>query len=170
MKLLVRVFAFGYGVVALLFGIAAIGLVAFAAAELWTALVPAAGSPVADRAAAVVDSIALLAIALVAFEIAQTIVEEEIVREAHVSAPTRVRRFLSRFLVVVVVALSIETLVAVFKVMHDDPTRLPYASALGVAAAALLAAWGLFIRLNRYAEDLEPEALERAKSEDAKLD
>jgi hypothetical protein len=33
----------------------------------------------------------------------------------------------------------------------------------------LLAAWGVFIHLNRSAEELEPEAMEDAKSEDHKL-
>ena len=47
---------------------------------------------------------------MVALQIAQTITEEEVVRSAHVSGPTRVRRFLSRFLTVVVVALVIEGL------------------------------------------------------------
>jgi hypothetical protein len=33
----------------------------------------------------------------------------------------------------------------------------------------LLAGWGLFIKLNVYAEELEPEAMEEAKMEDRKL-
>jgi hypothetical protein len=37
------------------------------------------------------------------------------------------------------------------------------------STGALLAAWGLFIRLNRYAEELEPEAMAEAKQEDRKL-
>ena len=61
------------------------------------------------------QSIGLLTIAVVALELGQTILEEEVLREAQVSAPTRVRRFLSRFMVVIVVALSIETVVAVFE-------------------------------------------------------
>jgi hypothetical protein len=77
-----------------------------------------------------------------------------------------VRRFLSRFLIVVVVALSVETLVAVFSLAHDRPERLPQAAAIGFAAAALLAAWGVFVWLNRSAEELEPEAMEHAKRED----
>ena len=43
------------------------------------------------------ESLGLLAIALVALEIAQTVVEEEVVRRAQVSAPTRVRRYPLRF-------------------------------------------------------------------------
>jgi hypothetical protein len=40
---------------------------------------------------------------------------------------------------------------------------------VGLTAAALLAAWGVFIRLNRSAEELEPEAMAEAKREDDKV-
>ena len=43
-----------------------------------------------------------------------------------------------------------------------------YAASLLVGTGALLAGWGLFIRLNRYAEELEPEAMAEAKDEDRK--
>jgi hypothetical protein len=36
-------------------------------------------------------------------------------------------------------------------------------------AAALLVAWGVFIWLNQSAEQLEPEAMERTKQEDKKV-
>ena len=34
----------------------------------------------------------------------------------------------------------------------------------------LLIAWGVFIRLNRSAEELEPEAMQAAKREDRKIE
>jgi hypothetical protein len=105
-----------------------------------------------------------------ALELSQTVWEEEVVRKALMSAPTRVRRFISRFLVVVVVALAIEALVGAFHYVHDDPELLPNAASIAVAAAALLIAWGVFLRLNLAAEALEPEAMARAKREDKKLD
>ena len=83
--------------------------------------------------------------------------------------PTRARRFLSRFFVVVVVALALEGLVATFKAIHEDMMHLAYAAAIVLATALLLAAWGLFVRLNRAAEELEPEAMEEAKREDHKV-
>jgi hypothetical protein len=72
--------------------------------------------------------------------------------------------------VVVIVALAIEGLVATFKALHEDPTQLPFAASLLASVALLLAAWGVFIRLNRYAEELEPEAMADAKREDRKLE
>ena len=111
-----------------------------------------------------------MTIAVVAFELGQTVLEEELQRQAHISAPTRVRRFLSRFMVVVVVALSIESLVAIFQLVHQDTSKLPQAASVAAAAAVLLAAWGCFIKLNTSAEQLEPEALEKAKQEDKTLE
>jgi hypothetical protein len=157
-----------YAAVAALFAGTALLLIGLAGRILWAVIWELDGDPVVAARDAI-EGIGLLAIALVAVEIAQTITEEEVVREAHISAPTRVRRYLSRFLVVVVVALSIETLVATFSFLHEDPSGLPYAASIGLAAAALLLAWGGFIKLNRSAEELEPEEMERAKREDKKL-
>ena len=166
MKIILRIFASVHALMALLFVCAAIVLIVIAARIGWTDF--GAGL---DRAAAqaVIEAVGLLAAAVVALQIAQTITEEEVIRDAHISGPTRVRRFLSRFLVVIVVALSIEGLVATFKALHEDPAQLPYAASILLAVGALLAGWGVFVRLNRYAEDLEPEAMQAAKREDRKL-
>jgi hypothetical protein len=166
MKIILRIFSSVHALMALLFVCAAIILIVIAARIGWTVF--GAGL---DRAAAqaVIEAVGLLAAAVVALQIAQTITEEEVIRDAHISGPTRVRRFLSRFLVVIVVALSIEGLVATFKALHEDPAQLPYAASILLAVGALLAGWGVFVRLNRYAEDLEPEAMQAAKREDRKL-
>jgi hypothetical protein len=112
----------------------------------------------------------LLTVAVAAAELGQTVLEEEILRASHMSTPTRVRRFLSRFMVVIVVSLSIECLIAVFSLGHDDPARLPHAASIALGAAGLLAAWGVFLKLNRSAEELEPEAMEKVKGEDHRLE
>src|SRR5688500_8069843 len=144
MKAVLPLFTIAYATVALLFGVAAVALMWFALIDLWDAVVPREGQPLATRAATAIESIGLLAVALVALEMAQTVAEEEVVRRIHVSAPTRVRRYLSRFLVVVVVALAVESLVAVVRALHEQPETLPHAAAVAFGAAALLAAWGAF--------------------------
>lgn len=167
MKLIARLFSLMHASMAALFACAALMLIVIAAKSGWHAIVSGMDR---DAALEVIEAIGLLAAAVVALQIAQTITEEEVVRDAHISGPTRVRRFLSRFLVVVVVAISIEALVATFKASHEDPLHLVYAASILVAAAVLLAAWGFFIRMNCYAEALEPEAMEDAKREDKKLE
>ena len=166
-KGLLRSFAIVHAAMALLFACAALLLIVVAIRTGWTAIVAGLGRASADG---IIEAVGLLAVAVVALQIAQTIAEEEVIRDAHISAPTRVRRFLSRFMVVVVVALVIEGLVATVKAVHEDVTGLLFAAALLVSAAALLAGWGVFVRLNRYAEELEPEAMQAAKREDRKLE
>jgi hypothetical protein len=170
LKVIRKIFLIGYSLIIFLFICCAIVLIAFAAIELWHGIDPASDLQLKERFNSILEGIGLLTIAVAALELGQTILEEEVVREAQMSAPTRVRRFLSRFMVVVIVSLSIESLVAVFQFIHDNPAQLPQAAAIGIAAALLLAAWGVFVRLNRSAEELEPEAMERAKSEDRKVE
>ena len=166
MKQVTTVFRIIHGLMAVFFAIAALMLIAIAARMGWMGF---AGGLDGVAALTIIEAMGLLAAAVVALQIAETIAEEEVVRDADISAPTRVRRFLSRFFVVVIVALTIEGLVATFKALHEDPSQLPYAASIVVATALLLAAWGLFVHLNRSAEELEPEAMDEAKSEDHKL-
>jgi hypothetical protein len=167
MKILLRLFASIHALIAVLFAIASLLIVIIAARTGWDAL---ASGFNASAAQGIIEAIGLIAVAVVALQIAQTIVEEEVIREVQVSAPTRVRRYLSRFLVVIVIALAVEGLVATFKALHDDPSQLASVAAFLVAVGVLLAGWGVFIRLNTAAEELEPEAMAEAKSEDKKLD
>jgi hypothetical protein len=166
MKSLVRVFRTIHGLMALLFACAALMLIVIATRMGWVAFTTGLDGAAAQ---AIIEAVGLLAAAVVALQIAETIFEEEVIRDADISAPTRVRRFLSRFFVVIVVALAFEGLVATFKALHEDPTQLVYAASILVAVAFLLAAWGIFIYLNRFAEELEPEAMADAKREDKKL-
>src|SRR5215213_4291065 len=168
-KIIGKFFAIGYSSIIFLLLCSACSLIVFAFIELWQGINPMVTIPIRDRFNSILESIGLLTIAVVALELGQTILEEEVQRQAQISAPTRVRRFLSRFMVVVVVALSIESLVAVFEQAHEDVSRLPQVAFIAAAAAVLLIAWAVFIRLNKSAEELEPEAMEQAKSEDSKL-
>jgi hypothetical protein len=167
MKPLLQIFSIVHGLMAALFAAAALMLVAIAARMGWSAFASELSQASAQQ---IIEAVGLLAAAVVALQIAQTITEEEVVRSAHVSGPTRVRRFLSRFLVVVIVALAIEGLVATFRAAHEDPNYLTQAAALLVATGILLAGWGVFIGFNRHAETLEPEAMKQAKGEDRKLE
>jgi hypothetical protein len=169
-KVIRNIFAIGYSVISGVFFCCAISLILFAVLELWHGIDVRDALPLRGRLNRILESIGLLTIAVAALELGQTIIEEEVLRGAQMSAPTRVRRFLSRFMIVIVVSLSIESLVAVFQFIHDDPAHLPQASLIGIAAAVLLAAWGLFIRLNKSVEELEPEAMEHVKREDHKVE
>lgn len=166
MKYFLGIFRVIHALLALLFACAAFMLVAIAAHIGWVA---SFGNLDQSSAQSITEAVGFLAAAVVALQIAQTIAEEEVIRNADISAPTRIRRFLSRFFVVVIVALAIEGLVATIKAIHEDMTHLVYASSLILATGILLGAWGLFVYLNRSAEEIEPEAMADVKREDEKL-
>jgi hypothetical protein len=160
-------FPFAHLIIGLLFAVCGIALIVLAGIQLWGGI--AGDMAFNARLDTVLESLAVVTFALAALELGQTIIEEEVQREVHMSAPTRVRRFLSRFMVVLVVALTIESLVLVFRYSHEAPEHMAYAAIVAFSAAALMIAWGVFIRLNRSAEELEPEAMREAKEEDKKM-
>ena len=166
MKIFLKAIAWTHGVIAVALALAALLLLASAVHTAWLALGEGFDG---ETALTIIEAIGLVAVAIVSLQIAQTIAEEEVIRDEHVSAPTRVRRFLSRFMVVIAVALAIEGLIATFKAIHEAPGDLLYASVLIASVGALLAGWGAFIWFNRAAEDVEPEAMQEAKDEDKKL-
>ena len=169
MKFIIPILTVIYAAIAAVFGIGSVCLLGLAAMALWGAVAPGTEATLANRAAIAIESIGLITVSLMSLEMAQTVIEQEVVRRVHVSAPTRVRRYLSRFLVVVVVALSIESLVGVVEALHQDPGHLPHAASVAIGAAALLTAWAVFVRLNRSVEELEPEGLRQATREDVKV-
>jgi len=166
MKKLMLAFGVVHALIALLFTAGALFLIVIGARMGWDAATLDLGLEAAQE---VIEAIGILAAAVVALQIAETIIEEEVVRDADISAPTRVRRFLSRFFVVIVVALGIEGLVATFHAVHNDLSELLYVGALVCSVGILLAAWGVFVHLNRSAEELEPAAMEEAQAEDHKV-
>ncbi|MHB1124851.1 MAG: hypothetical protein ACYC0T_19345 [Ramlibacter sp.] len=166
MKILLNVYGAVHALIAALFAAAALVLIAIAARIGWDALTANVDATAAQQ---IIEAVGLLAAAVVALQISQTVAEEEVLRGTYISGPTRVRRFLSRFLVVVVVALVIEGLVATFKAVHEDLVHLLYAAALLLSTGAVLAAWGVFVKYNRAAEELEPEAMREVKEEDREV-
>jgi hypothetical protein len=167
-KVVHAIFPVAHFIVGILFALCGIALIAFSCIQLWAGVAPGEGA-LNVRLDTVLESLAVMTVALAALELGQTIIEEEVQREVHMSAPTRVRRFLSRFMVVLVVALAIESLVLVFRFSHEAPENMTYAAFVGLSAAGLMIAWGVFIWLNRSAEELEPEAMRQAKDEDRKV-
>ncbi len=160
-------FVAGYTAIVGLFLACGLYLVGLTAVDLWRGVTGAASLPAGFSV--VLRGIGYLTIAVASLELGQTVLEEEVLRSTHMSGPTRARRFLSRFLVVVVVALAVESLIAVFHFAQDAPEHLPDAAAIAGAAALLLAAWGVFVWLNRAAEEIEPESMAAAKREDLEV-
>ncbi|MEX5748311.1 hypothetical protein [Massilia sp. X63] len=170
MKFIQNIFLLGYMLIVGLFFVCGVGLIVLAGVETWAALDFRDELKVRERFELILECVGLLTIAVASLELGQTVLEEEVQRSVNISSPTRVRRFLSRFLIVVVVSLSIECLIGVFQFMHGRPEYLLHSASIGLAAAAILATWGMFVRMNVDAEKLEPHAMHEVQAEDKEVD
>ena len=144
-----KIFSFGFICIVAMFGLCAFALIAFAGLELWGAIDPTLPISLSKRFNAILKCIAMLTIAIAAFELAQTVVEDEFKNDGRLSHAERIRRVLSRFLVVVIVSLAIECLVATFQYVHDEPAMVMQAAFIAFGAAALLIGWGVFLHLSK---------------------
>ncbi|MHB1092417.1 MAG: hypothetical protein ACYCZE_05985 [Thiobacillus sp.] len=52
----------------------------------------------------------------------------------------------------------------------EDPSQLPCGASILLAVGVIFAGWGVFIRMNRAAEELKPEAMAEATREVRKLE
>lgn len=112
------------------------------------------------------ETIGFTTIAVAVFELALTMYDEEIKSPVHMNAPMKIRHFISRFLTVIVISLSIEFLTMVFRYSHkpDEFVYLYEAAAVAAGVAFLFGAWALYNRTSVTVEKFEHE-LERGVSE-----
>jgi hypothetical protein len=78
MNMVRKLFPIGHIVISLLFIGCALALISFAGFQLWQGVQPISPSSLPQRLSAVLESIALLTVAVAALELGQTIMEEEV--------------------------------------------------------------------------------------------
>ena len=103
------------------------------------------------------ETIGFTTIAAAVFELARTMYEEEIRSKARMNAPLKIRHFISRFLTVIIISLSIEFLTMVFRYSHkpDEFHFLLQAALVAAGIAALFAAWAYYNRMSVPVEQFE---------------
>lgn len=123
---------------------------------------------------AMLHAVGLVIIALAVSDVGKFLLEEEIGRERELETTGEVRRTLTKFMTIIIIAASLHTLVFLFEAGRQSVEALLYPSALLIAVAVLVAVLGLYQRLasaveHEYRTDLssgakldpEKEAIER---------
>ena len=165
MKIVLRAFALIHGLMALLFVCASLMLIVIATKTGWLAFASGLNLRTAQE---IIEAVGLLAAAVVALQIGR---------------PSPRKRWCAKL-----TSAARPACAASYRVHGGDPGGAGHRGTRGHVprhprrarapsvrrgdrrpAGALLASWGVFVRLNRYAEELEPEAMAEAKKEDRKL-
>ncbi len=95
----------------------------------------------------------LLTLSLAIFDLAKTLIEEEILgryKEHNISGP---HKTMVKFLGSIIIALSIEALMLVFKFAITDPQMLMYAMSIIGGVALLIVSLAVYIKFTKVKND-----------------
>ncbi|WP_297888072.1 cache domain-containing protein [Sulfurihydrogenibium sp.] len=97
-------------------------------------------------------SIILITLSIAIFDLAKTIFEEEVLLYKDPRRHSEIRKTLTRFLASIIIAISIEALMLVFKFTMSDPSKLIYSLGILVAVGFMLISLGIYVFLGTKSE------------------
>jgi len=98
--------------------------------------------------------IIFLTLALAVFDLGKTILEEEVLMHKDIFRHSSTRRTITRFIAAILIAVSIESLLLMFKSVLGSPEYLTNAVAMMAAAVGLLVGLGIYVYLGAKAESI----------------
>ena len=103
------------------------------------------------------EAIGFTTVSSAVFELARTMFDEEIKSTVKMNAPRKIRHFISRFMTVIIISLSIEFLTMVFRFSHksDEFMFLLQSAAVAAGIALVFVAWSYFNKTSVGVEEWE---------------
>jgi hypothetical protein len=98
------------------------------------------------------DAIGLIVISLAVFDIAKYLYEEEVVQERELRSAREARLTLTKFLVIITIAVSLEAVVFIFQTGTTNMKELLYPTGLLIASVFLVVGLGWYQRLSARTE------------------
>ena len=108
-------------------------------------------------------SVGLIIVSVAVFDVGKFLFEEEVLHDRELRSIREARRSLTKFMTIIIVALSLEALVLVFETTREQVSALLYPSVLMSSAVLALVGLGVFQWLSSKADALRP--WESAKAE-----
>lgn len=105
-----------------------------------------------QRVIGILDFIGYLIISVAIYDVGRYLLEEELLRSRELRSPKEARQSLTKFMVIIVIAITLEALLNVIRAGATDIQMLLYPSLLFFVATTLLVALGLYQKLSVSAE------------------
>lgn len=113
------------------------------------------------------DGIGLIIIAVAVADVGKFLFEEEVVADRELRRPAEARGSLTKFMTIMIVALSLESLVLVAKTSRETMGDIIYPGLLVFLAVTAMVGLGLFQKLSQNATAAVPPEHEDAKKDEA---
>lgn len=127
-----------------------LAMAGYALWDIWLAVTT--GDGVIDK---LLDAIGLIVISIAVFDVSKYLLEEEVLRGRRLRSLRDVRQTLTKFLVIISIAVTLEALVFVFGAGREDMSKLLYPTLLLFASTLLIVGLAVFQRLNVDTEEKE---------------
>ncbi|WP_328984023.1 hypothetical protein [Thiorhodovibrio winogradskyi] len=111
----------------------------------------------AELKPSMLDGIGLVVVSLAVFDVAKYLMEEEVLRNRELRSATEARETLTKFMVIIVIAVTLEALVFILGAANGHLSLLVYPALLLAASAGLIAALALYLRFSTSAEQRLPQ-------------
>lgn len=128
----------------------AISSIAILATALWKVI--ACFTNHCDVLLSLVDFVGTLIISVAIFDVGRYLLEEEVFRDRELRSPKEARQSLTKFMVIIVIAVTLEALLSVIRAGTDEVRLIIYPAALFFTATLLLIGLGLYQKLSVSAE------------------
>ena len=135
-----------YGSISISLGLISLTIMIVAIWDIWAAF-----SEKTKLLTALLDSIGLIVIAMAVFDVSKFLLEEEVFRIRDKGSLPDARERLTKFLVIIAVAVSLEALVFIFSTAKQDISKLIYPTFLLIAAVMMVISLGVYQKLSREA-------------------
>jgi protein-S-isoprenylcysteine O-methyltransferase Ste14 len=102
------------------------------------------------------DGIGLVIIAVAVADVGKFLFEEEVVADRELRRPAEARGSLTKFMTIIIIALSLESLVLITKASRSAMSDIVYPALLVLLSVAAMVGLGLFQRLSQHATAAVP--------------
>lgn len=137
-----------YAMAAIAMAAVSVSLIVISATRVYAAfpIIPTSERVLLDAVSSLVISVAIL-------DVGKYVMEEEVLRSRELRKPNEAREAVTKFMVMIALVVSIESIVLVFELGKTNPTLLFYPTMLLFASVLIVIGLGVFLWLSLKAEE-----------------
>lgn len=135
---------FVYGLISLSLGAISLTMMGVALWDIWVS-----GHERTLLVTALLNAIGLIVIGMAVFDVSKFLLEEEVFSSSSTKSPEKQRGALSKFFIIIAIAVSLEALVFIFDAGSKDIRTLIYPTFLLLAAVLVVVGLGVYQKLTR---------------------